>query len=47
VKYGIVAAVLLGNLEHWIRENLKQDPKYTWHSMSPRELGSSEKYLSG
>src|ERR1017187_8061106 len=38
VKYGIVAAVLLGNLEHWIRENRKQDPKYTWHAMSPREL---------
>jgi hypothetical protein len=38
LKYGIVAAVLLGNLEHWIRENRKQDPNYTWHSMSPREL---------
>jgi len=38
VKYGIVAAVLLGNLVHWIRENRKQDPKYTWHAMSPREL---------
>jgi DNA-binding transcriptional regulator YhcF (GntR family) len=38
VKYGIVAAVLLGNLEHWIRENRKTDPGYTWHSVSPREL---------
>ena len=38
MKYGIVAAVLLGNLVHWIRENRKTDPKYTWHSMSPREL---------
>jgi DNA-binding transcriptional regulator YhcF (GntR family) len=38
VKYGIVAAVLLGNLVHWIRENRKQDPNYTWHAMSPREL---------
>ena len=38
VKYGIVAAVLLGNLVHWIRENRKTDPQYTWHSMSPREL---------
>ena len=38
VKYGIVAAVLLGNLEHWIRENRKTDPAYTWHAMSPGEL---------
>ena len=38
VKYGIVAAVLLGNLVHWIMENRKQDPKYTWHSMSLGEL---------
>jgi hypothetical protein len=38
VKYGIVAAVLLGNLEHWIRENRKSDPAYTWHAMPPREL---------
>jgi hypothetical protein len=42
VKYGIVAAVLLGNLAHWIRENRKQDPKYTWHSMS---LGELSKHL--
>src|ERR1017187_3935631 len=42
VKYGIVAAVLLGNLVHWIRENRKQDPKYTWHSMS---LGELSKHL--
>jgi predicted transcriptional regulator len=38
VQYGIVAAVLLGNLEYWILENRKEDPGYTWHSMSPREL---------
>jgi len=38
VKYGIVAAVLLSNLVYWIRENRKEDPGYTWHSMSPREL---------
>ena len=38
MKYGIVAAVLLGNLVHWIKENRKQDPEYTWHSISPREL---------
>ena len=38
VKYGIVAAVLLGNLVHWIQENRKKDPSYTWHSMSLCEL---------
>jgi hypothetical protein len=38
VEHGIVAAVLLGNLEHWVRENRKTDPAYTWHAMSPREL---------
>ena len=38
VKYGIVAAVLLGNLEHWIRENRKYDPQYTWHRFCLREL---------
>jgi len=38
VKYGIVAAVLLGNLEHWIRENRKEDPGYTWHQILPGEL---------
>jgi hypothetical protein len=38
VKYGTVAAVLLGNLGHWIRENRKSDPQYTWHSMSFGEL---------
>ena len=42
VKYGIVAAVLLGNLVHWIRENRKSDPQYTWHSMS---LGELSKHL--
>jgi hypothetical protein len=38
VRYGIVAAVLLGNLVHWIRENRKQDPKYTWHHILPGDL---------
>ena len=38
VQYGIVAAVLLGNLVHWIRENRKQDPKYTWHQILPGDL---------
>jgi hypothetical protein len=38
VKHGIVAAVLLGNLEHWIKENRKQDPQYTWHQILPGEL---------
>jgi hypothetical protein len=38
VKYGIVAAVLLGNLVHWIRENRKQDPQYTWHQILPGAL---------
>jgi hypothetical protein len=38
VKYGIVAAVLLGNLKHWIRENRKQDPQYSWHPVSLGEL---------
>lgn len=38
VKYGVVAAVLLGNLDYWIGKNLKEDPSNTWHSMSPREL---------
>jgi hypothetical protein len=37
-KYGIVAAVLLGNLEHWIRENRKQDPHYTWQQVLPGDL---------
>ena len=38
VKYGIVAAVLLGNLGHWIRENRKTDPQYTWHQILPGDL---------
>jgi hypothetical protein len=38
VKYGIVAAVLLGNLVHWIRENRKTDPQYTWHQILPGDL---------
>jgi hypothetical protein len=38
VKYGIVAAVLLANLVHWIRENRKQDPQYTWHQILPGDL---------
>jgi hypothetical protein len=42
VKYGIVAAVLLGNLEHWISENRKTDPQYTWHPVS---LGELSKHL--
>src|ERR1039457_6715501 len=42
VQYGIVAAVLLGNLVHWIGENRKTDPKYTWHAMS---LGELSKHL--
>jgi hypothetical protein len=38
VNYGIVAAVLLGNLVHWIRENRKSDPQYTWHQILPGDL---------
>ena len=38
VEYGIVAAVLLGNLVHWIRENRKTDPQYTWHQILPGDL---------
>ncbi len=38
VNYGIVAAVLLGNLVHWIRENRKNDPQYTWHQILPGDL---------
>ncbi len=38
VEYGIVAAVLLGNLVHWIRENRKNDPQYTWHQILPGDL---------
>ena len=42
VKYGIVAAVLLGNLVHWIRENRTKDPRYSWHPVS---LGELSKHL--
>lgn len=42
VNYGIVAAVLLGNLVYWIRENRKTDQTYSWHSMS---LGELSKHL--
>ena len=42
VKFGIVAAVLLGNLVHWIRENRKTDPQYSWHPVS---LGELSKHL--
>jgi len=38
VKYGIVAAVLLGNMVHWITENRKSDPQYTWHQILPGDL---------
>ena len=42
VKYGIVAAVLLGNLEHWIRENRKTGP--TIH-LAPCIAGELAKHL--
>jgi hypothetical protein len=42
VKYGIVAAVLLGNLAHWIWENRKEDPHYIWRAVS---LGQLAKHL--
>jgi len=45
--YGIVGAVLLRNLTHWIRENRKTDPSYTAHPMSPRELAKHLPFSKG
>lgn len=34
VEFGVVEAVLLMNIAHWIKKNRKENPDYTWHRMS-------------
>lgn len=38
--YGVVEAVLLGNLAHWVSTNRQERPDYRWHRMSPAELAT-------
>ena len=36
--HGVLAAVLLNNLRHWIRKNRVTDPCYEYHPLSPTKL---------
>ena len=38
MKYGVVEAVLLMNIAHWVRKNRQKNPDYTWHRMSGRGM---------
>ncbi|MEI6193653.1 MAG: hypothetical protein WCS42_04910 [Verrucomicrobiota bacterium] len=37
-RSGVEAAVILQNLDYWIRENQKTDNRYIWHRVSPPEM---------
>lgn len=38
--YGVVEAVLLGNIAYWVSTNREERPDYRWHRMSPAELAT-------
>jgi hypothetical protein len=37
-KYGVIGAVLLMNIAHWIHKNRETKPTYQYHAMSPDKL---------
>jgi hypothetical protein len=37
-RFGVEAALILANLNYWIKDNQKKDNSYEWHRVSPNEL---------